>query len=126
MSDLQCPATVLLVPSEIVDSEECRRALAGRRILGFFVDAAAVNEPEGAAAISGLAGASDCPVEGIGPLVDAASFTRALEELADLYRGQCVVVVATARLIQARLGAGRTPIALFEVEIDSDGWVVKA
>jgi hypothetical protein len=125
MSDLQCPATVLLVPREIIDSEECRRALAGRRIFGFFVDAAVVNEPEADAAISGLAVASDCAVERVGALVDAASLSRALEELSDVYRGQCVVVVTAGKLIQARLGLARTPSALVEIAIDSDGCVVK-
>lgn len=125
MSDLQCPATVLLVPSEIVRSEECRRALAGRRLFGFFVDAGVANDPDDVAAVSGVAGACDCAVERVGACVDAASLSQVLEELSDAYRGQNVVLVTAGKLIQARLHLERTPRAPVALAIDSDGWAVK-
>src|SRR4051812_38846124 len=117
MSDLQCPATILLIPSESAGSDACWRAINGQRLLGFYVDAAIERD----AAVSGLAEATDCPIQKIGTLQNGASLTQALEDLADLHRGETIAVVARAKLIEARLGLEGLPNAPVEVKIDSSG-----
>jgi hypothetical protein len=124
MSDLQCPATVLLVPRELLASGDCARAFASRRLSGFFVDPVVAADAQELAAISGLAHASNCSVEIMKELVDGASLTRALEELADVYRGETVAVVTTAKVIQTRLSFVDTPTEPIAIAIDSSGWSV--
>ena len=120
MSDLQCPATILLIPSEVVASDSCWRAMQGKRLFGFYVDA----KVEQDAAVIGLAEAADCPVQPIGPLDNGAGLTQVLEDLADVHRGETIAVVATAKVIESRLGLDHLPTTLIEVKIDSSGWAV--
>jgi hypothetical protein len=124
MSDLQCPANVLLIPREILASDDFGRALACRRLSGFFVDTTVAADPKDLAAISGHANACDCPVEIVPKIADGASLTQALEELADVYRGETVAVVTTAKVIQARLNCTSKPTEPIAIAIDSSGWTV--
>jgi hypothetical protein len=122
MSDLQCPATILLIPSESAGADACWRALEGQRLLGFYVDAAVERD----AAIRGLADAADCPVQEIAAVQNGASLTQTLEGLADVHRGETIAVIATAKVIEARLGLDRVPTTPIEIKIDSSGWAVNA
>ena len=120
MSDLQCPATILLIPSEAVASDACWRALEGQRLFGFYVDAKVQKD----AAVNGLAEAADCPVQQIGPLDNGAGLRQVLEDLADVHRGETIAVIATAKVIESRLGLDHLPTTPIEVKIDSSGWAV--
>jgi hypothetical protein len=123
MSDLQCPATVLLVPRESCASDDVARFFVGRRVAGFFVDAALAANPHELAAINRLAGSSDCQIEVTdAAFVDCASLEQALEDFADLYRGETIAVVASGDLIQSLLRCARTPTEPITIAIDDSGW----
>jgi hypothetical protein len=114
MSDLQCPAKVLLVAAEMLGASV--PALERTHYAGVFV-------------VPGVAGnvgeLASYPVEIIDDAVDGASLARAVEELADVYRGYTIVVVATRAMIRDVLGerasASAKPVV---IAIDSSGWVV--
>jgi hypothetical protein len=124
MSDLQCPATVLLVPRDSCASGACARSFGARRLSGCFVDAAIAANPDELAAISRLAEGSNCPVEILGALNDGASLAQTLEQLSDLYRGETIALVTTAAVIRSLSGSARLPTEPIAVAIDSSGWVV--
>jgi hypothetical protein len=124
MSDLQCPATVLLVPLASCASGACARSFDGRRLSGYFVDASIAANPDELAAIRRLAEASNCPVEIVGALNDGTSLAQTLEQLSDLYRGETIALVTTAGVIRSLLGYAHLPTEPITVAIDSSGWVV--
>lgn len=114
MSDLQCPATVWLIPRELFATASPLARID--RLAGLFV------APALAADSSWLGAAHDCPVADLPGAVDAASLGRELEQLSDIYRGETIAVVATGALIRDLVGReARAPIAL---AIDSEGWRV--
>ena len=121
MSDLQCPMTALLVPRERLASPACERAWSDQRLAGFYVDAALVEAPE----LAAIRGRLQTPLEPIGPFADADSFIEAVDELADIYRGETIAVVATAALIQAALHRAHPPTEAITVAIDRSGWAVR-
>ena len=94
MSDLQCPATVVLVGSGRLEAEATRRVLAGRAVAAVF-DLA---PPDGPA------------------------LRRSVDDLSDLHRGETIVVVAAPRTIADALGMTRDGQVV--VAVDSDGWTV--
>lgn len=96
MSDLQCPATVVLVAPGVLAR----------------VGAAAI------AAGENLAGTFDVNV------ADGATLRQRVDELADLYRGETIVVVAPADAIRTALGAGGAVDQPVAVAVDSTGWRV--
>jgi len=118
MSDLFCAARLLCLPaSRLTDgrSVDLRRALAAERL-------AAVYAPDPAAAEG--AGALAAPVT-VQPLLAAAGHVGAggvggpiravLEEIADVHRGETVLVVVPAAV------AGGAVL----VERDADGWACR-
>ena len=117
MSDLQCPATFLVLGS--ADP----RALEGVRDARL---AAAYAVPEARARVAAALG-------GTGPQVttldlDGSTYAAALEGLADLHRGETVLVVLPEDAPAALAGRGdRSPAPageVLEVAVDADGWSV--
>jgi hypothetical protein len=117
VTDLQCPAIVLLIPREILAARAWNCILAGRRLSGVFVDGAH-------AELVAANGIADCAPELLEPLLDGSTFKRTLEQLADLYRGETVALVTSGELIQAGLGFEQTPVEPLALSIDSTGWVL--
>ena len=119
MSDLQCPATVVFVADAAAAS-----ALPHSR---FRV--ARVISPRGEES-KGAAGAGEST--GVRGLDGAGDLIRAVEDLADQYRGECVAVVAPRELVDQALsrvpGAGppatSPDVPWLAVEVDSTGWRV--
>ena len=142
MSDLQCPATLLVVRVDTL-GEGWRGEVAGlaerlrdRRVAAVYAGVTAPAVAVSAALADGLGLPSqplaEPPTRG-GP-ADGLAVARcraALEELADRHRGETVLVVddgqvlepALAPLVRHGSGAGPTPpyrpVAL---EVDGDGW----
>lgn len=119
MSDLQCPATFLLVPAD-AEPAVLGRALTHDRI----AEVRTVPQP-GAVALAGALAASWGLPDPVESDLDAATWRAVLTDLADLRRGETTVVVVERKLI--RSVAGRDPRDgpdLLEVRVDADGWLV--
>jgi len=143
MSDLQCPATFLVLRVDTL-GEGWRGEVAGlaerlrdRRVAAVYGGAAVPAVAPSAALADGLGVPSHRLAES--PTPDGPSDGTAtarcraeLEALADVHRGEAVLVVddgqvlgpALAPLVGRGLGAGpgRTPYRPVAVEVDGDGW----
>ncbi|MDQ4084677.1 MAG: histidine phosphatase family protein [Actinomycetota bacterium] len=135
MSDLQCAVTFLLAAA---GDEGQARALAerlrDRRVAVVYTDDA----PATGEAVGALSAMLSAPVRSEPDLREAVVPPGAvLEQLADLHRGETVLVFARAQALTAAVqslatGAGRThahrnPLApgqSGELRGDADGWVV--
>jgi hypothetical protein len=135
MSDLQCAATVVLVPREsLVHAGWATEALAG-----VFVAASSATELP---AVQRIAHAASCRVEVLAAAIDVQTLRAAIDDLSDLHRGETLAVVATDDEIASLLGAaslpsermterlapppaasgGRPVSRVITVAIDSSGW----
>jgi hypothetical protein len=114
VSDLQCPATFLVTGS---GATEAASSLAGTRL------AAAYAVPEGLAVAGAAAGG--VPVSPLGPA--GTSYAAVLEELADVHRGETVLVVLPEEAV-ATLASGTdaAPDGVLQVAVDGDGWSVRS
>lgn len=147
MSDLQCAARLIIAraPAETQQSRELADSLAGHRIAGIWTSPSgrAVQCAEAAATRLGatvvvrdeLAQAE--PGEQDEGVVDRVR--TVLEEAADLYRGESLLVVThggvidqVVPLLAANLrhehvvGAPLPPGGVVELDGDADGWVVRS
>jgi hypothetical protein len=113
MSDLQCPATFLVTGA---NAEEAARSLAGTRLAAVYA------VPEGRAVADAAAGGA--PVT---PLdLRGTSYVAALEDLADVHRGETVLVVLPEHAADTLAnGAGVGASEVLEVAVDGDGWSVR-
>lgn len=143
MSDLFCPATVLVAPlpgpGRQLDALTSR--LADRRVAGLYASADIVSD----AAVVRLAATLDLPARplddlrrrgvGEGEAQVVGRVRDGLESLADLYRGESVLVLADAALMELvlpRLAGNAGPAAVrgrqlvpgdaAVLEHDADGW----
>ncbi len=141
MSDLQCPATFLVVRVDRL-GEGWRGQVAGlaeqlrdRRLAAVYGGTTAPAVAVSAALADGLGVPSHPLAETPGGPSDGTAVARcraALEELADLHRGETVLVVddgqvlgpALTPLVRRGLGTGpsRTPYRPVTLEVDGDGW----
>jgi hypothetical protein len=124
MGDLQCPATILLIARESVASGGELAILAGRHLSGVFVSSAVAADPSGLAAATRLADEGAWRLSTMPDTADGASLARAIEDLADLHRGETIAVVGTEDMLRDMLGdagAGADPIA---IAVDDSGWSV--
>jgi hypothetical protein len=119
VSDLLCPATFLVLGSA---AEQAAARVVGARLAAAYatVDGRAV-----AAAGGGGWGL------GVGTLeLDGTTYASALEDLADLHRGETVLVVLpqdTAAALAAACGSpDGEPDRVLEVAVDGDGWSVRS
>ena len=112
MSDLQCPAIIiLLTPETIVGCD-----LGDRRLSSVFV---AEGSPALAEATR-LAAASACRIEQPN-LDDASKLARQLEDIADEYRGETVAIVADGDVLCAVLEWDELPEQPVALAIDNSG-----
>lgn len=118
MSDLQCPATFLVLGSA--------GAVAAARVAGTRL-AAAYATPEGREVAAAAVGGSDLSVAALE--LDGTSYVAALEGLADVHRGETVLVVlpeaAAAALADAVGRRAEAPDEVVEVAVNGDGWSVR-
>jgi 2,3-bisphosphoglycerate-dependent phosphoglycerate mutase len=135
VSDLQCPATLVLAAA---GDEEQARALAeslrDRRVAVVYTD----DSPATGAAVDAVSAGLGAPVRSEPDLREGFLPPGAvLEQLADAHRGETVLVLAAAPVLTAAVGelpvgagrsyAARQPLApgqRAELRADADGWVV--
>ena len=127
MSDLQCPARILLIHH---DAEVMVGALSRARVLHVYsgADPAAAAIAERLAVGLGVAGTRWA--EGTGAPAGSCIAREVLEDLADRHRGETVVVVSHGGAILATLAAlgwpglaaDLGPGAGVVLERDGDGW----
>ena len=107
MSDLQCPAIILLLTpatAAVSDMREYRlaRVLMAREL----------------AAISGAVESERVD------LADAEALAARIAELADMYRGEQVAIVARPHVLCELLHLPALPAAVITLAVDSDGWQI--
>ena len=112
MSDLQCAATLLLVQHGVSESESRRlgRSMRSARLAAIYTAGSA----EAAQTAEVVGDETGVPVTVLDQALDRSVD---LEGIADLHRGETVLVVAPLDL------AGG---AVVEVTIDADGWVLRS
>jgi hypothetical protein len=115
MSDLQCPATIVLLTEQSVGTSELRELRLARVVY------AADSGSEGAA--RELARVHDCDVEAASGM-DGPALGAQIEALADAYRGESVAIVTTARAVCAALRRSQAPAVPVVLAVDSGGWNV--
>jgi hypothetical protein len=121
MSDLQCPATILLIARESIAFDGGPALVEGRHLSGVFVAPAVAADPGGLAA-AGWADANAAHLSTMPDVDDAASLAQAIEDLADLHRGETIAVVATRAMIEEVLGETRVRAGVVAIAVDDSGW----
>ncbi len=120
MSDLQCPATFLLVPAD-AEPAALERLPARHRV----AEVVTATGPDAVGLAARLAAAWGLP-RPVATSLDAASYREVLAGLADLRRGETAVVVVDPAVLALVAGRGPGPgPPLLEVLVDADGWVVR-
>jgi hypothetical protein len=115
VSDLQCPATFVIVPAGGPGSD----IDGGVRLAALFAGHGARVRDTAAR----LGAAHDLPVSELDPpAIDG--YRSVLTGLADLYRGETVAVVLDTDDVAELAAPGDGPADVFEITIDADGWVV--
>lgn len=124
MSDLQCPATILLIAREAIATGG-KAILGARHLSGLFVASAVAADPGGHAAAASLADEGAWRLSIMAGVDDGAGLARAMNHLADLHRGETIAVVASQAMIEDVVGNATAfsdePIT---VAIDRAGWSV--
>jgi hypothetical protein len=115
MSDLQCPATFLVVAAAAAPGTA---ASPGLRLAAVYA------VPEGGAVAAAWAAEAGLPV-GTLEASGGTSYAASLVELADLHRGETVLVVLPDAAVDDLAGAGRGTSQVLEVVVDADGWSVR-
>jgi hypothetical protein len=124
MSDLQCPAVVLLIARELLTTDEVTAAFRGKHLAGVFVASSITDEVDLSAATRVAEGAGRT-FERLTVGSARAGLIDAINQLSDLYRGETIAVVADAKTISGALGWDSAPTAPVTVAIDSSGWVLE-
>ena len=122
MSDLQCPARVLLIPLEVLASAPSVQSVAGSLVSAVYLLAPAAL-PHQLDAAQRLAQQAGCRLER--ELNAQLSVATAIDQLADLHRGEAVVLVAEASHIRSALGSARAASGPVVLTVDSSGWKVE-
>src|SRR5262245_19314580 len=120
MNDLQCPATVVLATHSLLVSGANASSLGITRCSGVFVAAALAADAGDLARATGLARQAGCRLEILDEAVDATTLTIAVDGLADLYRGETLLVIAPDDVLREMYGTTQA----IAVSIDSSGWIV--
>ncbi len=134
MSDLQCPATMLFaVPGDVDQARALADELRDRRVAVVYTD----DLPASGRAVREVSAALGAPVRSEPDLREGfVAPATVLEQLADLHRGETVLVFAAAPVLTSavqslsrggRSFATRQPLGpgqVVELRGDADGWVV--
>ena len=134
MSDLQCPARLLLAsPAEAGHEPDLADAVVGDRVARVWTSptASAVRTAEAVAARLGVGVLvhEDLQDRSVGGETVAQAGVRVaavLAEIADAHRGEAVLVVSHARALRAAVPSTADLIdrVVVGLEGDADGWVV--
>lgn len=119
MSDLQCPATFIVLASD-ADSGELG-SVAARRPARVLTAGSA-----GARTLAADLGAA-CGMDAVELPLDVGGYRSTLADVADLYRGETIAVVVDPEVVDdlAAGAPGAEPDSgLVELAIDADGWAV--
>jgi len=117
MSDLQCPARFVLLTPGSLKALDAR----GLRLSALFVDAS--TQTQARAELERLVAAHGCRLELV-DLHDPTALMRHIEQLADAYRGETVLLLAPERAVSGVLGCADRPARPVMIAVDSDGWNV--
>ena len=117
MSDLQCPATFVLLTPASLKSLDAR----GLRLAGVFVDAN--THARTRLALDTLLAAHGCKLE-LAKLDASLPLVQQIEQLSDAYRGETLLLLAPESALCEALGCDDPPTRPVTVEVDSDGWNV--
>jgi broad specificity phosphatase PhoE len=124
MSDLQCAATVLLARhGEADQGRALGQSLRDSRLAMIYVD----DSPGAGETAEIVAAATRVPITVLPGLGDGARVRSELEGIADLHRGETVLVVSHLGTIET--GVRRLHLdhgAVVEVAGDADGWVLRS
>ena len=124
MSDLQCPATILLIAGESIASGGGPAIFEARHLSGVFLASAVAADPGGHAAAAKMADARGWRLSTLADVADGAGLVRAIDDLADLHRGETIAVVATREMIREALGDGSERSGAITIGVDDSGWSV--
>ncbi len=126
MSDLQCPAMVILAsPESLSGAGVVERLLSGRTLAGVFFVAPPGDDAAARLAAEELGAAAECRHEVLTGAVDAATLREGIDALSDLYRGEELAVVAPTSLIREVLRRADVSSEPIFVAVDDDGWDVR-
>jgi hypothetical protein len=117
MSDVQCPAVILLLTPDTIDAPE----LHDRRLSGVVVAQTLQEHSRTIAKAQQHATANGCKLE-FANISDAAGLEQQANQLADLYRGETIAVVAPSEAICAAFHRTTPPTQPIAVAIDNSGW----
>jgi hypothetical protein len=106
MSDLQCAATFFLLTPETAAGSDLRAQRLALVIVAETISAAISFSCETRSAV----------------IADGAVLAARIAELADMYRGEQVAIVASAQVICEALHLPAPPKAAIALAVDSDGW----
>lgn len=116
MSDLQCPAVfVLLTPETVAGSQ-----LADQRLAGVYVASGVATEGRVLEDARKLADQHGCKVSNA-EAEDEDSLLDRIEQLADVYRGETIALVAPSRAICAVIECLEPPDEPVAIAVDGDG-----
>ena len=116
MSDLQCPAVfVLLTPETVAGSR-----LADQRLAGVYVASGVAHEGQVLQDARKLADQHGCKVENA-DAEDEDSLLDRIEQLADVYRGETVALIAPSRAICAVIECLEPPDEPVAIAVDGNG-----
>ena len=115
MSDLQCPASFVLLTPET--AETCN--LSELRLSLVLCACAMQTET-----VQRLAAKDRCTIQ-TSALVDGAELKAKINQLADQYRGEQVAVIAEPEMIRDALKQHAAPTSAVQIAVDSDGWNIR-
>ncbi|HET8939347.1 MAG TPA: hypothetical protein VFN67_38140 [Polyangiales bacterium] len=115
MSDLQCPASFVLLTPETADTCD----LSDLRLSLVLCTCATHTET-----VQRLAAKDHCTIE-TSTFTDAAALKAKIDQLADQYRGEQVAVIAEPEMIRDVLKQHAVPTSAVQIAVDSDGWNIR-
>jgi len=119
VSDLQCPAIVLLfTPESIVAGD-----LGGRRLSGLVVASSIAAGSRAQIEAQRLANEHSCRVDSA-EIASGQALVEQVDQLSDLYRGETIAIVATRETVRDALDRIDAPTEVVAVAVDSQGWNV--
>jgi hypothetical protein len=130
MSDLQCPATFLIASGEMGTGRvhDLVEQVRGRRISAVYASLGLAAEPAKLAASE--LGLEPRLSDALG---EPADFTQAIDEIADVHRGEAVLVFTNDHVMRLAVpGQTRhlvphgTLLPVTEMDVDSDGWRLRS
>lgn len=107
MSDLQCPATIILLTPATAAVSDMREHRLSLLLSERALQSAAVD--------------CDCERTEL-ELADGSALVTSIAQLADMYRGEQVAILARAQVICQALRLEAPPTAAIVLAVDSDGW----